>query len=182
MTAPDFTTVRSQDRHTLQQLYRQLRERERRGQPADRMRARFAADYAASQDAVAARRAALPAPKLSANLPVLAVADKIRRLIADNQVVIISGETGSGKTTQLPQLCLALGLGRSGDVTRGGHLFARPRGDLVGGAAGGNHEADDHPDDHGDRQCNDDRPGRLKERNESVHGYIIPHGRPDKEA
>ena len=69
MTAPDFTTVRSQDRHTLQQLYRQLRERERRGQPADRMRARFAADYAASQEAVAARRAALPAPKLSANLP-----------------------------------------------------------------------------------------------------------------
>ena len=116
MTAPDFTTVRSQDRHPLQQLYRQIRERERRGQPADRMRARFAADYAASQEAVAARRAALPAPKLSANLPVLAVADKIRRLIADNQVVIISGETGSGKTTQLPQLCLALGLGARGMI------------------------------------------------------------------
>ena len=116
MTAPDFTTVRSQDRHTLQQLYRQLRERERRGQPADRMRARFAADYAASQEAVAARRAALPTPQLSANLPVLAVADNIRRLIADNQVVIISGETGSGKTTQLPQLCLALGLGARGMI------------------------------------------------------------------
>ena len=116
MTAPDFTTVRSQDRHPLQQLYRQIRERERRGQPADRMRARFAADYAASQEAVAARRAALPTPKLSANLPVLAVADKIRRLIADNQVVIISGETGSGKTTQLPQLCLALGLGARGMI------------------------------------------------------------------
>ncbi|MDO4643022.1 MAG: ATP-dependent RNA helicase HrpA, partial [Cardiobacteriaceae bacterium] len=116
MTAPDFSTVRSQDRHALQQLYRQMRERERRGQPVDRMRTRFSAQFAASAEAVARRHAALPQAKLNANLPVLAVQDKIRRLIHEHQVVIISGETGSGKTTQLPQICLALGLGARGMI------------------------------------------------------------------
>ena len=116
MTAPDFTAVLSRDRHSLRQLHRQIRERERRGQPTDRLRARFAAEYAASTAAVEARRAALPQPKLSADLPVLAAKDDILRLIREHQVIIISGETGSGKTTQLPQLCLALGLGARGTI------------------------------------------------------------------
>ncbi|WP_455002815.1 ATP-dependent RNA helicase HrpA [Cardiobacterium hominis] len=116
MTAPDFTAVLCRDRHALRQLHRQIRERERRGQPTDRLRARFAAEYAASTAAVEARRAALPQPKLAADLPVLAAKNDILRLIHEHQVVIISGETGSGKTTQLPQLCLALGLGARGTI------------------------------------------------------------------
>ncbi|KAA1016012.1 ATP-dependent RNA helicase HrpA [Paraburkholderia panacisoli] len=44
-------------------------------------------------------------------LPVSARRDEIARAIAENQVVIVSGETGSGKTTQLPKICLALGRG-----------------------------------------------------------------------
>src|ERR1700756_60667 len=47
-----------------------------------------------------------------AELPVSARRDEISRAIRDNQVVIVSGETGSGKTTQLPKICLALGRGR----------------------------------------------------------------------
>ena len=116
MTAPDFTAVLCRDRHPLRQLHRQIRERERRGQPTDRLRARFAAEYAASTAAVEARRAALPQPKFSADLPVLAAKNDILRLIREHQVIIISGETGSGKTTQLPQLCLALGLGAHGTI------------------------------------------------------------------
>ena len=116
MTAPDFTAVLSRDRHSLRQLHRQIRERERRGQPVDRLRARFDAAYAASTAAVEARRAAMPQPKLAADLPVLAAKNDILRLIRDHQVVIISGETGSGKTTQLPQLCIALGLGARGTI------------------------------------------------------------------
>ncbi len=47
-----------------------------------------------------------------AELPVSARRDEIAHAIRDNQVVIVSGETGSGKTTQLPKICLALGRGR----------------------------------------------------------------------
>ena len=45
-------------------------------------------------------------------LPVVARKDAIMRAIAENQVVVIAGETGSGKTTQLPKMCLELGRGR----------------------------------------------------------------------
>ncbi|CAH2782123.1 MAG: ATP-dependent helicase HrpA [uncultured Paraburkholderia sp.] len=44
-------------------------------------------------------------------LPVSGRREEIAKAIADNQVVIVSGETGSGKTTQLPKICLALGRG-----------------------------------------------------------------------
>ena len=44
-------------------------------------------------------------------LPVSARRDEIAAAIQANQVVIVSGETGSGKTTQLPKICLALGRG-----------------------------------------------------------------------
>lgn len=46
------------------------------------------------------------------DLPVSARRQEIARAIADHQVVIVSGETGSGKTTQLPKICLDLGRGR----------------------------------------------------------------------
>src|SRR3954471_18663292 len=42
-------------------------------------------------------------------LPVSQKRDEIARAIRDNQVVIVAGETGSGKTTQLPKICLELG-------------------------------------------------------------------------
>ncbi len=48
------------------------------------------------------------------NLPVSARRDDISAAIRDNQVVVIAGETGSGKTTQLPKMCLELGLGENG--------------------------------------------------------------------
>ena len=45
-------------------------------------------------------------------LPVVARKDEIMRAIAEHQVVVVAGETGSGKTTQLPKMCLELGRGR----------------------------------------------------------------------
>ncbi|MEA3130999.1 MAG: ATP-dependent helicase HrpA, partial [Paraburkholderia sp.] len=44
-------------------------------------------------------------------LPVSGRRDEIAKAIAENQVVIVCGETGSGKTTQLPKICLTLGRG-----------------------------------------------------------------------
>ena len=55
-------------------------------------------------------------------LPVSEAADEICKLLEDNQVVVIAGETGSGKTTQLPKLCLKIGLGLTGII---GHTQPR---------------------------------------------------------
>ncbi len=63
-----------------------------------------------------ARVAAKPAVKLDESLPITARADEIVELIRKHQVVVIAGETGSGKTTQLPKLCLAAGRGEAGMI------------------------------------------------------------------
>ncbi len=57
------------------------------------------------------RRAAVPELAYPEQLPVSAVRDEISAAIRDHQVVIVAGETGSGKTTQLPKICLELGRG-----------------------------------------------------------------------
>ncbi|MBP9803327.1 MAG: ATP-dependent RNA helicase HrpA [Candidatus Accumulibacter sp.] len=75
-----------------------------------------------SRAAVAARRARLPQPEFADDLPVNARRDEIGALIAKNQVVIVCGETGSGKTTQLPKICLELGRGSTGLI---GHTQPR---------------------------------------------------------
>ena len=49
-------------------------------------------------------------------LPITARLDDLARAIAEHQVVIVAGETGSGKTTQLPKLCLAMGRGQRGQI------------------------------------------------------------------
>ncbi len=71
-------------------------------------------------DAALARRAArvasVPAIKLDESLPVAREADRIVDLIRKHRVVVIAGETGSGKTTQLPKLCLAAGRGIAGMI------------------------------------------------------------------
>ena len=56
------------------------------------------------------------------DLPVSQKKDEIAKAIAENQVVIIAGETGSGKTTQIPKICLELGRGVSGLI---GHTQPR---------------------------------------------------------
>ncbi len=68
------------------------------------------------------RLANLPRPTYPDDLPVVARRQEIARAIADNPVVIISGETGSGKTTQLPKICLELKRGVSGMI---GHTQPR---------------------------------------------------------
>nr|WP_083839475.1 ATP-dependent RNA helicase HrpA [Methylophaga frappieri] len=63
-----------------------------------------------------------PKPKLDADLPVIARRQEIADAIQAHQVIILCGETGSGKTTQLPQICLDLGRGVSGLI---GHTQPR---------------------------------------------------------
>ncbi|WP_433557748.1 ATP-dependent RNA helicase HrpA [Pseudonocardia xinjiangensis] len=89
-------------------------------------RARAVAGIAAAVDAgeqrTAARRAAVPAIRYPETLPVSARRDDIAAAIRDHQVVIVAGETGSGKTTQIPKICLELGRGIRGLI---GHTQPR---------------------------------------------------------
>src|ERR687887_206541 len=57
-----------------------------------------------------------------AELPVSARREDLLAAIRDNQVVVVAGETGSGKTTQLPKMCLELGRGVRGAI---GHTQPR---------------------------------------------------------
>ena len=68
------------------------------------------------------RHTTKPVPDFPANLPVNERQDDICKAIKDNQVIILCGETGSGKTTQLPKLCLKLGRGTYGMI---GHTQPR---------------------------------------------------------
>jgi ATP-dependent RNA helicase HrpA len=76
----------------------------------------------AAEQKIANRRAGVPVPRYPAGLPVSERKDDIARVIADSQVVIVAGETGSGKSTQLPKICLEVGRGVRGMI---GHTQPR---------------------------------------------------------
>ncbi|GAA4731421.1 hypothetical protein GCM10023216_24330 [Isoptericola chiayiensis] len=78
----------------------------------------------AELDRAAAARAAVVVPDITypEQLPVSARREDIAAAIRENQVVIVAGETGSGKTTQLPKILLELGRGRAGQI---GHTQPR---------------------------------------------------------
>ncbi len=92
------------------------------GEKKQKLQADFGELLTRSQAAVAERRGKLPKPEFQSDLPVNERRADIAELIAKNQVVIVCGETGSGKTTQLPKICLDLGIGARGLV---GHTQPR---------------------------------------------------------
>jgi len=65
---------------------------------------------------VEARKKSLPKTEYDDALPVAGKKDQLVELIKNNQVVVIAGETGSGKTTQIPKICLEAGLGVHGKI------------------------------------------------------------------
>ncbi len=101
---------------------RRYRGRLRRAAAAPAALERLAAEIQASAALVAARRASVPPLRFADELPIVARRDELMRAIAAHQVVVVCGETGSGKSTQLPKLCLALGRGAAGAI---GHTQPR---------------------------------------------------------
>lgn len=79
-------------------------------------------DIQAAADRLALVDAAVPPLTYPDSLPVSGRKDDIAAAIEENQVVIIAGETGSGKTTQIPKICLDIGRGRRGLI---GHTQPR---------------------------------------------------------
>ncbi|MFJ9995111.1 ATP-dependent RNA helicase HrpA [Streptomyces werraensis] len=80
------------------------------------------AEVAAAEERMAARRARVPEVRYPEQLPVSQKKDAIAEAIRDHQVVIVAGETGSGKTTQIPKICMELGRGVRGMI---GHTQPR---------------------------------------------------------
>ncbi|HST83991.1 MAG TPA: ATP-dependent RNA helicase HrpA [Kineosporiaceae bacterium] len=83
---------------------------------------RIAAEVESGRVRMATRRASVPQLKYPPELPVSQRKDDLLAAIRDHQVVILAGETGSGKTTQLPKICLELGRGVRGLI---GHTQPR---------------------------------------------------------
>ncbi|MDE2359077.1 MAG: Flp pilus assembly complex ATPase component TadA, partial [Betaproteobacteria bacterium] len=89
---------------------------------AERMRegadawAKIAADVERSVALRAARASRKPRIAYPPELPVAQRAAEIAAAVREHQVIVVSGETGSGKTTQLPKICLAIGRGERGQI------------------------------------------------------------------
>ncbi|MFJ5041659.1 ATP-dependent RNA helicase HrpA [Streptomyces parvulus] len=79
-------------------------------------------EVAKAEQRVGERRARVPAVSYPEQLPVSQKKDEIAAAIRDHQVVIVAGETGSGKTTQIPKICVELGRGVRGMI---GHTQPR---------------------------------------------------------
>ncbi len=111
----------SRDRYRLVRSVQQISDRQKRGQPVMQDLAKLAQNIDRSLAAVQARRQTLPLLEYP-ELPVSLRRGDIVTAIRENQVIIIAGETGSGKTTQIPKMCLEAGLGVTGFI---GHTQPR---------------------------------------------------------
>ena len=87
-----------------------------------RQQERIAQDVAAAEARIATRQAAVPVVSYPEELPVSQRREDIAAALRDSQVVVVAGETGSGKTTQLPKILLELGRGVRGRI---GHTQPR---------------------------------------------------------
>ncbi|WP_370690412.1 ATP-dependent RNA helicase HrpA [Methylotenera sp.] len=115
------------DRHALRRKLRdaadlQKLKDEKSAVKAHRLLGEVAQKIRTSQARYQSRLSNLPNPEYPPELPVSGKKDEIADAISKNQVVIICGETGSGKTTQIPKICLELKRGVSGLI---GHTQPR---------------------------------------------------------
>jgi len=134
------------DRHRLRRQLHDLR-KQAAGAPLDDERlAQWVARFQASVAKVEARRQSVPVMRYDDSLPIAAKRDEIKAALEKHQVLVIAGETGSGKTTQLPKICLEIGRGVHGLIghtqprrlaarsvaTRVAEEIGTPLGELVG--------------------------------------------------
>ena len=134
------------DCKVLAKRLRGLNHRKKNGQPFDQGLSRLIDDLERSKQIVNKRKASPEKITYPAELPVSQRLHEIQELISKHQVIVLCGETGSGKSTQLPKICLSLGLGVFGRIghTQPRRIAARslmsrisseldsPAGDVVG--------------------------------------------------
>jgi ATP-dependent helicase HrpA len=110
------------DRFPLRRRLQQAKDLLKQNKPVEKSLTDIARKVQSSSQRLAQRLEKLPKPEYPLELPVSSRRDEIAKAITENQVVIVCGETGSGKTTQLPKICLELGRGVSGLI---GHTQPR---------------------------------------------------------
>ena len=96
----------SADRYRLNQQLNNIRRRIKGEKPFDRDLKQFVEGLEQSSQRVISRRQSVPVIEYPEELPIAERRDDISAAIANHQVVVVAGETGSGKTTQLPKICL----------------------------------------------------------------------------
>ncbi len=121
-TREDLDTCLLRDQAVLRGRLRGLHRRQRQGEPFDQGLAKLWQTIVRSQTLVERRRALVPTVDYPSELPVSERREEVARLIRDHQVVVLCGETGSGKSTQLPKICLDFGRGILGRI---GHTQPR---------------------------------------------------------
>ncbi|WP_254513677.1 ATP-dependent RNA helicase HrpA [Anatilimnocola floriformis] len=110
------------DAHRLRNQLRAIRQAEQSGKPFDRNLAKLQAELEKSVADAERRKALVPKIEYDEALPVVGQREIIAKTIRENQVVVVCGETGSGKSTQLPKICLEIGRGVRGLI---GHTQPR---------------------------------------------------------
>ncbi len=110
------------DRHRLRNLLRAVQQAEEQGRPPDERLEKLLALLDESNAKREARAKLVPRLIYDDALPVVAHREEIAAAIRDHQVVVVCGETGSGKSTQLPKICLQIGRGVGGMI---GHTQPR---------------------------------------------------------
>ena len=111
-----FDSIMAVDAAWCTKRLSEIQRRLKRGQAIDRLVDQVLRRVDQSRQQVKGRRAGLPLPRYDTDLPITAHREQIIETIGHHQVVIVAGETGSGKTTQLPKLCLETGRGTRGLV------------------------------------------------------------------
>ncbi|MGC1274280.1 MAG: ATP-dependent RNA helicase HrpA [Planctomycetaceae bacterium] len=110
------------DRQRLTAKLHSMRQAAKAGKPFDRNLTRLARELERSVELFAARTRGVPAVSFAGDLPIHERVAEIGEAIRENPVVILCGETGSGKSTQLPKICLSIGRGLGGMI---GHTQPR---------------------------------------------------------
>lgn len=102
------------DHPRIASLMEAIGERSSRGRPMEREKALLSDLVERSRGRHAARLARIPEPRFPDDLPIAQHRERIAEMIAKHPVTIVCGETGSGKTTQLPKICLGIKRGAGG--------------------------------------------------------------------
>ncbi len=117
-----LTQVARADRLAIRRLFDKIEKARKADKPFDKMAERLRTLVEASVTARAARLASRPVTSYPAELPITEHRDEIAAALREHQVVVVAGETGSGKSTQLPKILLDLGYGVDGLI---GHTQPR---------------------------------------------------------
>ncbi len=120
--ASQIDLAMARDRHRLRGRLRSIQQARRHGKPFDRNLERLQAELNRSQALLRRRQEAVPQVRYDPDLPITVKVDEIREAVESHPVTIVCGETGSGKSTQLPKICLAIGRGIDGVI---GHTQPR---------------------------------------------------------